>query len=102
MNSTRAATHAHVASVVNRETGCLSLSAAGTLKGDVRVSGHPKVQATFARVMGYVEQFDIHSPNVGLLACIRCQRYSAAHGAGSASTWQGRLSACTRTSQCCG
>jgi len=28
------------------------------------VSGHPKVQATFARVMGYVEQTDIHSPNV--------------------------------------
>jgi hypothetical protein len=30
----------------------------------VRVSGHPKVQETFARVMGYVEQFDVHSPNV--------------------------------------
>lgn len=30
----------------------------------MRVSGHPKVQATFARVMGYVEQTDIHSPNV--------------------------------------
>ena len=30
----------------------------------MRVSGHPKVQKTFARVMGYVEQSDIHSPNV--------------------------------------
>ena len=26
--------------------------AAGQITGDVRVSGHPKVQATFARVMG--------------------------------------------------
>ena len=40
------------------------LLAAGKIEGDVRVSGHPKVQATFARVMGYVEQTDIHSPNV--------------------------------------
>ena len=28
------------------------------------LNGHTKVQATFARVMGYVEQFDIHSPMV--------------------------------------
>ena len=28
------------------------------------MSGHPKIQKTFARVMGYVEQSDIHSPNV--------------------------------------
>eukprot|EP00891_Asterochloris_glomerata_P005114 jgi/Astpho2/5114/Aster-06326 len=35
---------------------------AGQITGDVRVSGHPKVQATFARVMGYCEQTDIHSP----------------------------------------
>lgn len=40
--------------------------AAGTIEGDVRVSGHPKVQKTFARVMGYVEQSDIHSPNVSV------------------------------------
>ncbi len=40
------------------------LLAAGKIEGDVQVSGHPKVQATFARVMGYVEQTDIHSPNV--------------------------------------
>lgn len=31
-------------------------SAAGVIDGDVRVSGHPKVQETFARVMGYCEQ----------------------------------------------
>lgn len=41
---------------------------AGTIEGDVRVSGHPKVQKTFARVMGYVEQTDIHSPNVRTLS----------------------------------
>lgn len=41
--------------------------AAGSIEGDVRVSGHPKVQKTFARVMGYVEQTDIHSPNVSTL-----------------------------------
>lgn len=38
--------------------------AAGKIEGDVRVSGYPKVQETFARIMGYVEQSDIHSPNV--------------------------------------
>ena len=43
--------------------------AAGTIDGDVRVSGHPKVQKTFARVMGYVEQSDIHSPNVSTPSC---------------------------------
>ena len=43
---------------------CVVPVAAGTIDGDVRVSGHPKVQKDFARVMGYVEQSDIHSPNV--------------------------------------
>jgi len=28
------------------------------------LQGHPKVAATFARVSGYVEQTDIHSPQV--------------------------------------
>eukprot|EP00208_Stichococcus_sp_RCC1054_P006723 CAMPEP_0206141786 /NCGR_PEP_ID=MMETSP1473-20131121/14100_1 /ASSEMBLY_ACC=CAM_ASM_001109 /TAXON_ID=1461547 /ORGANISM="Stichococcus sp, Strain RCC1054" /LENGTH=1124 /DNA_ID=CAMNT_0053536477 /DNA_START=231 /DNA_END=3601 /DNA_ORIENTATION=+ len=36
----------------------------GVIEGDIRVSGHPKVQKTFARVMGYCEQTDIHSPNI--------------------------------------
>ncbi len=31
---------------------------------DYPAQGHPKVQATFARVSGYVEQTDIHSPAV--------------------------------------
>jgi len=36
----------------------------GYVEGDIRVSGYPKVQETFARVAGYVEQSDIHSPQV--------------------------------------
>ncbi len=32
--------------------------------GDIRLDGHPKEQSTFARVCGYVEQNDIHSPQV--------------------------------------
>ena len=51
-------------SVLQGDPRCVSCCAAGSIEGDVRVSGHPKVQKTFARVMGYVEQSDIHSPNV--------------------------------------
>ena len=40
------------------------MHAAGIINGDIRVGGFPKVQHTFARVMGYVEQSDIHSPMV--------------------------------------
>ncbi|GJP69950.1 hypothetical protein CLOP_g944 [Closterium sp. NIES-67] len=36
----------------------------GYIEGDVRVAGHPKVHKTFARVSGYCEQSDIHSPQV--------------------------------------
>jgi ABC-type multidrug transport system ATPase subunit/ABC-type multidrug transport system permease subunit len=36
----------------------------GYIEGDIKVSGYPKVQDTFARVAGYVEQTDIHSPQV--------------------------------------
>ncbi|PSC69400.1 Pleiotropic drug resistance 1 [Micractinium conductrix] len=32
----------------------------GTITGDIRVNGHPKVHDTLARVMGYCEQNDIH------------------------------------------
>jgi ABC-type multidrug transport system ATPase subunit len=48
---------------------CLELSllhhcviTGGYIEGELRVGGHPKEQATFARIAGYVEQFDIHSP----------------------------------------
>lgn len=36
----------------------------GTIEGDIRVGGFPKNQRTFARISGYCEQFDIHSPQI--------------------------------------
>ncbi|KAL0720920.1 hypothetical protein Bca4012_035519 [Brassica carinata] len=36
----------------------------GYIEGDIKISGYPKVQETFARVSGYCEQTDIHSPNI--------------------------------------
>ncbi|KAH9312921.1 hypothetical protein KI387_027956 [Taxus chinensis] len=36
----------------------------GYIEGDIRISGYPKRQETFARISGYCEQNDIHSPRV--------------------------------------
>ncbi|KAI4344715.1 hypothetical protein L6164_011909 [Bauhinia variegata] len=36
----------------------------GTIQGEIRIGGYPKVQETFARVSGYCEQNDIHSPHI--------------------------------------
>ncbi|KAK6126410.1 hypothetical protein DH2020_039860 [Rehmannia glutinosa] len=36
----------------------------GFIEGDISISGYPKNQATFARISGYCEQNDIHSPHV--------------------------------------
>lgn len=36
----------------------------GYIEGSISISGFPKNQLTFARVSGYCEQNDIHSPNV--------------------------------------
>ncbi|KAE8690066.1 Pleiotropic drug resistance protein 2 [Hibiscus syriacus] len=36
----------------------------GCIEGHITISGYTKNQATFARVSGYCEQNDIHSPNV--------------------------------------
>lgn len=36
----------------------------GYIDGDIRISGFPKKQETFARISGYCEQNDIHSPQV--------------------------------------
>ncbi|KAM0962434.1 hypothetical protein ACFX2A_022042 [Malus domestica] len=46
----------------------------GTIEGDIRIGGHPKVQKTFARISGYCEQTDIHSP---LITVEESVRYSA-------------------------
>ena len=37
---------------------------AGYVEGEIRMSGFPKKQETFARICGYCEQNDIHSPQV--------------------------------------
>ncbi|KAL6538891.1 hypothetical protein OROMI_025217 [Orobanche minor] len=36
----------------------------GYIEGDITISGYPKNQKTFARIAGYCEQTDIHSPHV--------------------------------------
>ncbi|CAM0951025.1 unnamed protein product [Alopecurus aequalis] len=36
----------------------------GYIEGNITISGYPKKHETFARVSGYCEQNDIHSPNV--------------------------------------
>ncbi|KAI9106703.1 hypothetical protein K1719_022231 [Acacia pycnantha] len=36
----------------------------GYIEGSITISGYPKRQETFARISGYCEQFDIHSPYV--------------------------------------
>ncbi|KAE9446712.1 hypothetical protein C3L33_21399, partial [Rhododendron williamsianum] len=36
----------------------------GTFQGDIRIGGYPKIQDTFARISGYCEQSDVHSPQV--------------------------------------
>lgn len=36
----------------------------GTVEGEIRIGGYPKVQSTFARISGYCEQTDIHSPQI--------------------------------------
>ncbi|KAI3814129.1 hypothetical protein L1987_18876 [Smallanthus sonchifolius] len=43
--------------LASRKTG-------GYTEGNIFISGYPKNQSTFARVSGYCEQNDIHSPNV--------------------------------------
>ena len=36
----------------------------GYIEGSITISGYPKKQETFARICGYCEQTDIHSPYV--------------------------------------
>jgi len=36
----------------------------GTIEGEIRIAGYLKVQDTFARISGYCEQTDIHSPQI--------------------------------------
>ncbi|KAL5817183.1 hypothetical protein ACOSQ3_025561 [Xanthoceras sorbifolium] len=43
----------------------------GYIEGDITISGYPKEQRTFARIAGYVEQNDIHSPQVTVEESLR-------------------------------
>ncbi|KAI9100833.1 hypothetical protein K1719_024195 [Acacia pycnantha] len=49
----------------------------GYIEGNISISGYPKKQETFARIAGYCEQNDIHSPHVTVYesllysACLR-------------------------------
>lgn len=49
----------------------------GHIEGTICISGHPKKQETFARVSGYCEQNDVHSPcltvheSILFSACLR-------------------------------
>ncbi|KAK2986390.1 hypothetical protein RJ640_008801, partial [Escallonia rubra] len=36
----------------------------GTIEGEIKIGGYPKVQETFARISGYCEQSDVHSPQI--------------------------------------
>lgn len=36
----------------------------GYIEGEIKINGFPKVQETFARISGYCEQTDIHSPQI--------------------------------------
>ncbi|XP_039161831.1 pleiotropic drug resistance protein 3 isoform X2 [Eucalyptus grandis] len=36
----------------------------GYIEGEIKVGGYPKIQETFARIFGYCEQMDIHSPQI--------------------------------------
>ena len=36
----------------------------GIIDGEIRIGGYPKAQKTYARISGYCEQTDIHSPQI--------------------------------------
>nr|XP_043619394.1 pleiotropic drug resistance protein 3-like [Erigeron canadensis] len=36
----------------------------GVVQGEIKIGGYPKVQDTFARISGYCEQTDVHSPHI--------------------------------------
>ena len=46
----------------------------GYIEGNIKISGYPKRQETFARISGYCEQNDIHSPHVTVSAWLRLPR----------------------------
>ncbi|KAL0006316.1 hypothetical protein SO802_013877 [Lithocarpus litseifolius] len=53
---------------IDKETTLLDVLAgrktSGYIERQIKIGGYPKVQETFARVSGYCEQTDIHSPQI--------------------------------------
>ncbi|PIA34579.1 hypothetical protein AQUCO_03700102v1 [Aquilegia coerulea] len=47
----------------------------GTIEGEIRIGGYPKVQETFARISGYCEQNDIHSPQITVEESVICSAW---------------------------
>ncbi|KAJ8624454.1 hypothetical protein MRB53_032984 [Persea americana] len=47
----------------------------GYIEGNIRISGYPKEQSTFARISGYVEQNDIHSPQVTVEESLKLKEF---------------------------
>ncbi|CAI9115148.1 OLC1v1015985C1 [Oldenlandia corymbosa var. corymbosa] len=51
----------------------------GYIEGTIMVSGYPKKQETFARVAGYCEQNDIHSPHLTVYESLRYSAWLRLH-----------------------
>ncbi|MFS7986555.1 putative ABC-type D-allose transporter [Helianthus anomalus] len=51
----------------------------GIVEGEIKIGGYPKVQDTFARVSGYCEQTDVHSPQITVLESITFSAWLRLH-----------------------
>lgn len=47
----------------------------GYIEGNIMNSGYPKKQETFARVSGYCEQTDVHSPYITVYESLLCSAW---------------------------
>lgn len=53
------------------EAEAVHMAVGGRIEGEQRLNGRPKEKATLARVMGYVEQDDIHTPALTVYESLR-------------------------------
>lgn len=67
---------------------------AGRQEGTVTVNGFPKEPATFARVMGYCEQFDTHSAGATVEEAIRTSAVLRLGASVSSADVRARVSRC--------
>ena len=67
---------------------------AGTITGDIMVNGVPKQDEPFRRIVGYVEQMDIHDPfttvREGLIFAAKLVSACCQRGCQNASSWCNR------------